>query len=279
MTLVQNKTYDEERALYGLCDGEVRDCTFEGPADGESALKESSNVKVSGCKFALRYPIWHCHGFELADSCMTDTCRASLWYSHDGTIRNTTCTGVKALRECDRIKLIDSSFTSAEFGWRCRDIEAIGSKFESEYIFFESRRLTLDKIYLKGKYSFQYVEDLKITDSELDTKDSFWHAKNVLVENSTVRGEYLGWYSDGLTMRNCKIIGTQPFCYCTNLKLENCELIDCDLAFEYSDVEADLRGHVISVKNPRSGRIVLDSVGEIIRGNAVFECSGEVIVR
>ena len=33
-------TLDEERALYGLDGAEVVRCVFEGPADGESALKE-----------------------------------------------------------------------------------------------------------------------------------------------------------------------------------------------------------------------------------------------
>ncbi|MDE7044247.1 MAG: DUF3737 family protein, partial [Acetatifactor sp.] len=54
---------------------------------------------------------------------------------------------------------------------------------------------------------------------------------------------------------------------------------DTDLSFEYSDVEADVKGHILSVKNPRSGRITADSVGEIIRGDAVMECTGEVILR
>ena len=54
---------------------------------------------------------------------------------------------------------------------------------------------------------------------------------------------------------------------------------DTDLAFEYSDVEADVRGHIISVKNPKSGMIMADSVGEIIRENPVMECTGEVMVR
>jgi len=275
----QNIKTDAERALYGIADAEVTGCTFDGPADGESALKEVTRVKVSDCTFNLRYPLWHAHGFELHASAMSDTCRAPLWYSHDGIITDTTCTGVKALRECDRVTLVGCDFTSAEFGWKCRDITARNSRFTSEYFFLDSARVHMENIYLKGKYSFQYVKGLTIRDSELDTKDSFWHAENVTVENSIVRGEYLGWYSDGLTMRNCKIIGTQPFCYCKNLRLENCELVDCDLAFEYSDVEADLRGHVISVKNPRSGRIVLDSVGEIIRDGSVFDCTGEVIVR
>ncbi len=58
-----------------------------------------------------------------------------------------------------------------------------------------------------------------------------------------------------------------------------CTMIDADLAFEYSDVEADIIGEIISVKNPRSGRIVADKVGENIREDAVMECTGEVALR
>ena len=39
---------------------------------------------------------------------------------------------------------------------------------------------------------------------------------------------------------------------------------DADLAFEYSEVEADVKGHIISVKNPKKGSITADSVGDII---------------
>ncbi len=276
---ISNVKTDEERALYGTVGAEVEDCTFEGPADGESALKEVRGVNVRRCSFQLRYPLWHAKDFVLANSKMGDTCRAPLWYAADGEIIDTVCTGVKALRECDRVTLRGCDFVSTEFGWRCRDISAVDSKFTSEYFFFESKNLSFKDCTLTGKYSYQYVENLTIRDCNLDTKDSFWHAKNVLVENSTVKGEYLGWYSEGLTMRNCRIIGTQPFCYCKNLRLEDCELIDCDLAFEYSEVQADLRGHVISIKNPLSGRIVVDSVGEIIRTGSIYPCTGEVVVR
>ncbi len=279
MELIKNKIFPNERALYALTNTRVEDCSFEGVEDGESALKESRNIEVVGCDFKLRYPLWHSHGFVIENSAMSETCRAPLWYSSDGRIDGMNIVGVKALRECDRVEIVNTTAVSAEFGWKCRDITASDSRFESEYIFLCSERITLDNIKLKGKYSFQYVDGLRITNSELDTKDSFWHAKNVIVENSTVRGEYLGWYSDNLVMRNCKIIGTQPFCYCANLTLENCELIDCDLAFEYSDVQADTHGHIISIKNPRSGKIVVDSVGEIIRGDAVYECNGEISVR
>ncbi len=279
MKLIENQNFSSERALYALSDARVNNCSFSGAEDGESAFKESRNIEVSNCTFELRYPFWHTKNYHINDSTLTETCRAPLWYAKDGIIRRVTLNGPKALRECDEVELLETTARSAEFGWRCRGVSAEKCTFESEYIFFESRQIQMKNITLKGKYSFQYVENLNITDSELDTKDSFWHAKNVVVENSTVRGEYLGWYSEGLTMRNCKIIGTQPFCYCRGLVLENCEMIDCDLAFEYSDVTADVRGHIVSVKNPKSGSITADAIGEIIRGDAVYDCDCQVMVR
>ena len=47
MRTIQNQTFDEERALYGLQETLVRDCTFDGPADGESAFKELSLIHIS----------------------------------------------------------------------------------------------------------------------------------------------------------------------------------------------------------------------------------------
>ena len=55
-----------------------------------------------------------------------------------------------------------------------------------------------------------------------------------------------------LRLVRCKIIGTQPFC-CEESVLEDCEMIDCDLAFENTTVEADVRGEILSVKNPAGG--------------------------
>ena len=56
MTVIEKQNFDEERALYGAKDVTVRQCTFDGPADGESALKEACGVTVEDCTFRLRYP-------------------------------------------------------------------------------------------------------------------------------------------------------------------------------------------------------------------------------
>lgn len=279
MTVIKDQTFDEERALYALTGAVVENCVFDGPADGESAMKESKNIDVRYCKFRLRYPLWHSHDFRLLGSEMSDTCRAPLWYSKNGSIGGCEINGVKCLRECEDITICGCKAVSPEFGWKCRGLKIKDSTIESEYIFLESSDLDVTGLRLNGKYSFQYVRNARITDSFFNTKDSFWHAKDVVIENTEIDGEYFGWYSENLTLRNCTISGTQPFCYCKGLRLESCRLVNCDLAFEYSDVEADILGDVLSVKNPKSGRITADSIGEIIRGGAVYPCDCEIVIR
>ena len=277
--IIANAQFDEERALYHLTDTRVENCRFEGPADGESALKEARNICVADCNFSLRYPLWHVEGFTLESCAMDEKARAAIWYAKNGRITGSTLGGIKALRECENIALKDSSVISQEFGWKCKNITLEDTSVQAEYLFFDSQDVTLDRVQMKGKYSFQYIENLTIRDSYLDTKDAFWHSKNITVINSTVKGEYLAWFSEGLTLIDCHIIGTQPLCYCKDLTLINCTMEGTDLAFEYSDVRAEVKGHILSVKNPRSGSITADSVGEIIMEDAVMECTGKVIVR
>lgn len=71
MKTIENQTFDMERALYGSQDILVKNCSFDGPADGESALKESSDIDVEHCFCNLRYPFWHDHRLKIADSEMT----------------------------------------------------------------------------------------------------------------------------------------------------------------------------------------------------------------
>ena len=265
MELVENKTFDQERALYGTRDLLVRHCQFDGPADGESALKECRDITVQDCFFNLRYPFWHDHGLTIAGCELTPLCRAALWYTEHAEIRDSKLHGIKAVRECGDIKISGCDILSPEFGWSTRGMQMEDTHVESEYFMMRSDHVYLDKVDFNGKYSFQYVHDMVIENSMLDTKDAFWHAQNVIVRNSVVKGEYLGWYSDNVTFENCLIQGTQPLCYCTNLKLVNCRMGGCDLSFERSQVEATLSESPASIKNPLSGTITIPMETEVIR--------------
>ncbi len=276
MKVIENKTFDKERAFYGSRELTVNHCAFDGPADGESAFKECSNINAENCFFNLRYPFWHDNMIKISDSEMTDLCRAALWYSNHIEIIGTKMHGIKALRECSNVYVHNCDIISPEFGWFVKNIRMENTQAVSEYFMMRSENLNFTNVKFKGKYSFQYIKNAVFENCTFDTKDAFWHGENVTVRNSVIKGEYLAWYSDGLTLENCKIIGTQPFCYCKNLKLINCEMIDTDLCFEKSEVEASITTPVISIKNPLSGKISVPAMNEIIRDNVNYK--GEIVI-
>ena len=264
MKVIENQSFDSERALYESRGVRLIDCAFQGKADGESALKESSDIVAQDCFFDLRYPFWHDKGVKIIRSKMTENCRAPLWYSTDVELNSCDIFSVKAIRECDNVKINGCKILSVEAGWDCRGVEITDTEIDSAYFMMRSRSLSFKNMRMKGKYSFQYIEDAVLDNCQLDTKDAFWHGKNVTVKNSVIKGEYLGWYSENLTFENCVITGTQPLCYCRGLKLINCEMHSCDLAFEKSWVEAEITTPVISIKNVYGGKITAPAVSEII---------------
>ena len=267
-----NETHDEERAFYGIKQARIQNCTFAGAADGESALKETTDLIVEDCNFQLRYPFWHTAKAVVRDCKMTETCRAAFWYDEDITIINSDLGGIKALRECNHIKLENCKINSTEFGWFCHHINMENCTLASEYPFLQCFDVEIHNLCMTAKYSFQYTENITVSNSRLNTKDAFWHSKNVTVYDSVVKGEYLGWYSENLRLVRCKIIGTQPLCYAKGLILEACEMIDCDLSFENSEVVADVAGEIMSIKNPLRGRITAGCIGEVIMENLDSQC-------
>jgi hypothetical protein len=77
---------------------------------------------------------------------------------------------------------------------------------------------------------------------------------------------------------NCHLAGEQLLCYADQLILENCTFDPaCDRVFEYSDVKADIRGHIENIKNPTSGHIVADSIGSVTIDKNVKQPANGVI--
>lgn len=274
---IEDQIFDAERALYGSRGVMAERCRFDGPADGESAFKESRDIIAKECYFNLRYPFWHDVGVVIRDCEMTPLCRAALWYCRDVDIADSQLHGIKALRECADVLMQHCDIVSEEFGWMNRGVVMRDCRATSAYFMLNARDLTLEHVTLEGKYSFQYVENATFRNCDFRTKDSLWHAKNVRVVDSTIRGEYLAWYCENVTFERCHIIGTQPLCYCKNLTLIDCTMEEADLSFEKSEVMASLLSPVISIKNPTAGRIVLPGVDEIIMDDPAAAC--EIVIK
>ncbi len=264
MTTIQNQIFSGERPLYASHDLHLEHVTI---GEGESGLKESRRITAENCEFEGLYALWECEDVECRNCHFAASDRAPLWYGRNIRLTDCRINGVKALRELDNFSLERVRIkNAAETFWFCRDGQLTDLQMhKAEYAFFQSERLKINHLRLKGKYAFQYARNIEIHDAVLDTKDAFWESRDCVVYDSEINGEYLGWYAKNLRLVRCHISGTQPLCYCENLILEDCTFApDADLAFEYSSVRATIRGAVTSIKNPLTDTIVCDSVGEYI---------------
>ena len=258
-----NEIFVGERALYASSDLKITDSVFK---DGESHLKESRDLDIENCIFEWKYPLWNCTDVKVKDSTLLTTARSGIWYTSDIVMENCTIDAPKTFRRANGIALKSCHLPNAEETlWSCNGIVLDDVQACGDYFGINSSDVRANGLMLSGNYAFDGGKNIEISNSRLISKDAFWNCENVTVKNSTVIGEYLGWNSKGLTFIDCTIESNQGLCYIDGLTLIRCKLINTDLAFEYcKDVDADVIGHVISIKNPTSGSISADSIGEII---------------
>lgn len=259
--IIESKTFEGERPLFKSFFVDLRECKF---TVGESALKESKNIKATNCEFSSKYLFWHCDNIKIDNSIFLDGGRASVWYSSNILLENSKVDAPKIFRDAKNIVIKNTDLETNETLWDCKNVKIDNVNFKGDYVLFHSSDIEVENFVLDGNYSFQHTKNMTLKNIEIKSKDAFWNSEDVTVYDSVINGEYLGWYSKNLKFVNCKIMGTQPLCYAENLVLENCEMIDTDLAFEYSTLTADITTSIDSVKNPISGIIKSKGITELI---------------
>jgi hypothetical protein len=262
--IIRNTFFEGERPLFATNQIRVENVKFY---PGESALKECNDVEAYKCEFMCKYPFWHNDHTLIEDCLFTVYSRAAIWYSKNIRMINTRVDAPKMFREINGLYLENVKLpNAAECCWNCRNLELRNIEVKGgDYIFMNSENIDIDGFQLDGNYSFQDAKNVVVRNARLDSKDAFWKTENVTVYDSVINGEYLGWHSRNLRLVNCMISGTQPLCYAKGLVMENCTMApDADLCFEYSTLEAQINGHITSIKNPGTGFISAGSIGEII---------------
>ena len=251
-----------ERAAFASKDSVFTECIFQ---DGESPLKESSDIEVRGCMFRWKYPLWYVKNAKITDTKWFEMARAGVWYSNGLTVSDSVLQAPKNFRRCKNLSLKNVSLSDAkETLWNCEDVTLTNVTAKGTYFGMNTKNIKVDNLTLYGDYSFDGGKNIEVRNSKLLSKDAFWNCENVVVYDSFISGEYLGWNSKNLTFINCTIESLQGMCYIENLVMKNCKLLDTTLSFEYSTVDAEIEGHIDSVKNPISGSITADSIGELI---------------
>ena len=267
-----------ERALFASENLKITDSIFDA---GESPLKESRNIELYGCMFKWKYPLWYCRDILAEDCTWFDMARAGVWYSQNVTVKRAAIEAPKNFRRCKNLTLSDVSFAdAAETLWHCDGamLERVTAK--GDYFAMNSEHMTVSDLTLYGNYSFDGVKDVTVRNSRLLSKDAFWNSDGVTVYDSFISGEYLGWNAKNLTLVNCTVESLQGMCYIDNLVMKNCKLLNTTLAFEYSDVDADIVGSVDSVLNPKSGIIRADRIDDLkIEKDRVDPTKTRIILR
>lgn len=280
MDIIKDKEFGGERPLFESHNVRLERVVIRA---GESAIKECSNIEAVDCRFEGNYPFWHVSNFKI-ERCHFDVGgRSALWYSNNLQMKDTVIDAPKMFREMQNIDIQKVTINDAdEIFWRCRNIHIKDLNIHGgTYPFMFSENIEIDGLVSDSKYVFQYVKNAVICNARITTKDAFWEVENVTIYDSELNGEYLGWHSRNMRLVNCHITGEQPLCYAHDLVLENCTFgPDCDRALEYSTLKADIRGYLSSIKNPRSGEIVIDRVGDIIiDGNIKAPADCRIIIR
>jgi len=262
MKEVEQQLLIGERAMFQAKDCQISYCTF---ADGESPLKESSDLQIDHTLFKWKYPLWYCKNIVVENSTFFEMARAGIWYTENISITDTIVEAPKTFRRTKGIYLRNVDMPNAgETLWNCQAIEMERVMARGDYFAMNSRGIVARNFDLVGNYSFDGCEDIEIHNSRLLSKDAFWNAKNVTVYDSFISGEYLGWNSKNIILVNCVIESLQGMCYIDNLVMKNCRLLNTSLAFEYSQVDVEIVGNVDSVFNPKGGVIHADRIGELI---------------
>ena len=263
MKLIKGQSFGGERPLFGIEDTRMEDVTI---AEGESGIKCCRNVEADGCRFVGKYPWWHVDGSRITGCLFEQGSRSAIWYSRDMTMTDTVINAPKLFREMEHLTLENVTINDAdETFWNITGLRATNLKLRNgTYPFMYCREVYVDGLDCDAKYVFQYCRDVEIHNARIVTKDSLWECENVTIYDSVLDGEYLAWHSKNVRLVNCHLAGEQLLCYTEDLVLENCTIDKmCDRMFEYSTVEADIRGHIENIKNPTSGHIIADSIGSI----------------
>ena len=280
MEIVKDKKFYGERPLFAVKNTRFENITI---VDGESGIKCCENIEAVGCKFYGKYPWWHVKGSVIANCYFAPESRSAIWYSQDMKMKDCTIDAPKFFREMQNLELENVVLTDAdETFWRVDGLKLKNVKLhEGTYPFMFSKNIEVDGLESDSKYVFQYVKNVVVRNAKITTKDSFWETEDVTIYDSELNGEYLGWHSKNLRLVNCHITGEQPLCYAENLVLENCTFgADCDRMFEDSTVQADIRGAVTNIKNPRSGRIAADEIGSVtIDENILQPADCQIVIR
>ena len=263
MEIIKDKEFGGERPLFGTHDIRLENVTIR---EGESAIKECRNIEAVNCRFEGNYPFWHVHKFLIEKCYFAVGGRSALWYSDHLTMKDTVIDAPKMFREMSHLKLENVVINDAdEVFWRCDNLRIRNLKLhDGTYPFMFSHDIEIDGLDSDSKYVFQYVRNAVIRKRAHHHKrramgNAQCHRVRLRAQRRVSRLAFAQSAPGQLphNRRTAALLCPRPCARKLHLRP------DCDRAFEYSTLEADIHGNIINIKNPISGHIVADEIGSV----------------
>ncbi len=255
------ETNQEERAWFGARRAEISDSSF----DGEEALMQCTELTVADSAFTAPRPLWHLSDAVLSGVSFAPGAVAPLCHGKNLTIKTCCINAAGALADSESITVDASSVDSADFGSRCGRITLTDTVLTGDRALADAADINAINLELTGFGAMARANGGNIDFSTLAGDELLYAAQNITISDTVIDGARFGWYSSGLTLNHCIISGTRPFFRAKNLTLVDCVLDEsCTGAFEWSEVQATLRGKAPVIKNPAHGHITADAFGEVI---------------
>ena len=276
--VIKDKYFEGERILYGLKDAKLIDVTF---GHGESPLKEAKNIEIKDSIFKWKYPLWYDENVKVENTTFETMSRSGIWYTNHISIKNSSLQAPKLFRRCDDIVLDKIHFSDAqETMWTCKNIKITNTDINGDYFGKDSENIYLENVNIIGNYAFDGAKNIEVHNSQFVSKDAFWNCENVTIYDSKISGEYLAWNTKNITFINCTIESDQGLCYVDHLTMKNCRALRTDLAFELcTNIDVELKGTIMTIKNPISCKITVDHADEIIMDNPKIDPSKVQIIQ
>lgn len=265
METIKNQEFGGERPLYNRHDLDLENVTIHV---GESSIKEGGNITARDCTFEGKYVFWEVTNFQIYNSYFAESARSSIWYSRNCLMDSCRVDAPKLFRRTRGIKVRNTDFPNGEqYFWDCDEIDLENVSIKNcDYAFMHCHDVKINNYRQDGNYSFQYARNVEIHNAVINSKDAFWEAENVTIYDSEINGEYLAWYGKNIKLVRCHLTGEQLLCYVDGLELIDCTFgDDADLLFEYSTVRGNIKGDVVSIKNPADCTLTVEGrVGEVL---------------
>ena len=169
MKTIKDASFGGERPLFESHQLRIENVTI---TEGESGIKECSDIEAENCRFIGKYPFWHVKRSLITNCYFAPGSRSAIWYSDDMVMRDSMIDGPKFFREMNNLELENVVINDAdETFWRVNGLKIDNVTLARGHLpFMFSRNIEVDGLKSDSKYVFQYVKNVEIHNAHIVTK-------------------------------------------------------------------------------------------------------------